>query len=111
MNLNIMNDQIELKHHLKINIVISAVCKCGFKWLVYYGRVVHYNPLQEDLVQSEFSSTQEFVNYVNRLNLNKEQIKNLSKTDLIDQILSEFIGRKVMTFEIEKTKAYKSLYL
>ncbi len=53
-------------------------------------------------IDSKKVSTQEFVNYVNRLNLNKEQIKNLSKTDLIDQILSEFIGRKVMTFEIEK---------
>ena len=41
-------------------------------------------------------------NYVNRLNLNEEQIKNLSKTDLIEQILSEYIGRKVMGFEIEK---------
>ena len=47
-------------------------------------------------------STQEFVDYVNRLNLNEEQIKNLSKTDLIEQILSEYIGRKVMAFEIEK---------
>ena len=53
-------------------------------------------------IDSKKVSTQEFVNYVNRLNLNKEQIKNLSKTDLIEQILSEYIGRKVMAFEIEK---------
>ena len=53
-------------------------------------------------VESKKISTQEFVNYVNRLNLNEEQIKNLSKTDLIEQILSEYIGKKVMSFEIEK---------
>ncbi|MBD1138222.1 SurA N-terminal domain-containing protein [Pelagibacterales bacterium SAG-MED41] len=53
-------------------------------------------------IDSKKVSTQEFINYVNRLNLNEDQIKNLSKTDLIEQILSEYIGRKVMTFEIEK---------
>ena len=53
-------------------------------------------------IGSKKVSTQEFMNYVNRLNLNEEQIKNLSKTDLIEQILSEYIGRKVMSFEIEK---------
>ena len=53
-------------------------------------------------IESKKVSTQEFVNYINRLNLNEEQIKNLPKTDLIEQILSEYIGRKVMKFEIEK---------
>jgi hypothetical protein len=47
-------------------------------------------------------SAQEFVNYINRLNLNEDQIKNLSKTDLVEQILSDFIGKKVMSLEIEK---------
>ena len=47
-------------------------------------------------------STQEFLNYINRLNLNEAQIKNLSKTDLLEQILSDYIGKKVMAFEIEK---------
>ena len=53
-------------------------------------------------VDSTKISTQEFVNYVNRLNLNEEQIKSLSKTDLIEQILSDYIGKKVMELEIEK---------
>ena len=53
-------------------------------------------------VDSKKISTQEFVNYINRLNLNEEQIKNLSKTDLVEQILSDFIGKKVMSLEIEK---------
>ncbi len=53
-------------------------------------------------VDSNKISTQEFVNYINRLNLNEEQIKNLKKTDLIEQILSDYIGKKVMSLEIEK---------
>ena len=53
-------------------------------------------------VDSKKISTQEFVNYINRLNLNKEQLKNLSKTDLVEQILSDYIGKKVMSLEIEK---------
>ena len=39
-------------------------------------------------------NTQEFVNYLNRLNLNDQQIKNLISSDLLEKILSEFIGKK-----------------
>jgi len=53
-------------------------------------------------IDSKKVSTQEFINYVNRLNLKEEQLKNLSKTDLIEQILSDYIGKKVMSLEIEK---------
>ena len=53
-------------------------------------------------VDSEKISTQEFVRYVNQLNLNKQQIKNLAETNFLKEILSEYIGRKVMTLEIEK---------
>ena len=35
-------------------------------------------------IESKKISTQEFVNYLRRLNLDDEQIKNLPKTDLID---------------------------
>ncbi len=52
-------------------------------------------------IDSKKVSTQEFMNYVNRLNLNEDQIKRLPKTDLIEKILSEYIGRKVMALEIE----------
>ena len=47
-------------------------------------------------IDSEKVSTQEFVEYLRRLNLTEEQIKNLPKTDLIEKILSEYIGKKVM---------------
>ncbi len=53
-------------------------------------------------IDSEKVSTQEFVNYVRRLNLNETQIKNLKKTDLVEKILSEYIGRKVMSLEIDR---------
>ena len=53
-------------------------------------------------IDSNKVSTQEFVDYINRLNLNEEQKKNILKTDLIEQILSDYIGKKVMSLEIEK---------
>ena len=53
-------------------------------------------------IDSEKVTTQEFVEYLRRLNLNKEQIENLPKTDLIEKILSEYIGKRVMALEIEQ---------
>jgi peptidyl-prolyl cis-trans isomerase D len=53
-------------------------------------------------VESKKISTQEFMNYLRQINLNEEQIKNLPKTDLVEQMLSQYIGRKVMAIEIEK---------
>ena len=54
-------------------------------------------------IDSKKVSTQEFMNYLNLLNLNENQIKNVQKTDLIEKILSEYIGRKVMALEIEES--------
>jgi len=53
-------------------------------------------------IESEKISTQEFMNYLRQINLNEEQIKSLPKTNLVEQILSQYIGRKVMALEIEK---------
>ena len=53
-------------------------------------------------IDSEKVSTQEFVEYLRKLNLNKEQIQNLPKTDLVEKILSDYIGKRVMALEIEK---------
>ena len=53
-------------------------------------------------VDNKKISTQEFVDYLRRLNLNEKQIKELPKTDLIEKILSEYIGKKVMELEIQK---------
>ena len=54
-------------------------------------------------VDSKKISTQEFLSYLNQLNLNEEQIKNIKNTDLLEKILSEYIGKKVMSLEIEKS--------
>ena len=53
-------------------------------------------------IDSKKISTQEFMNYLNKLKLNDEQIKNLPKTNLVEEILSQYIGKKVMSLEIEK---------
>jgi peptidyl-prolyl cis-trans isomerase D len=53
-------------------------------------------------IESEKISTQEFVQYIRQINLNEDQIKSLPSTDLIEQILSQYIGRKVMALEIKK---------
>ena len=52
-------------------------------------------------IDSEKVSTRDFVNYLNVLNLNEQERKDLSKTDLIDQILSDYIGKKVLLLELE----------
>ena len=52
-------------------------------------------------IDSEKISTQEFVDYLRNLNLTEDQIKNLPKTDLIEKILSDYIGKKVMNLEIK----------
>ncbi len=53
-------------------------------------------------IDSEKVSTKEFVDHLRRLNLQEDQVKNLPKTDLLEKILSDYIGKKVMTLEIEK---------
>jgi peptidyl-prolyl cis-trans isomerase D len=53
-------------------------------------------------VDSEKINTQEFMTYLRQLNLSEEQLKSLPKTNLVEQLLSQYIGRKVMALEIEK---------
>ena len=52
-------------------------------------------------IDSEKVSTRDFVNYLNVLNLNEQERKDLPKTDLIDQILSDYIGKKVLLLELD----------
>tara|TARA_B100000963_G_scaffold345551_1_gene349748 strand:- start:1115 stop:2569 length:1455 start_codon:yes stop_codon:yes gene_type:complete len=53
-------------------------------------------------IDSKKISTQEFVEHLRKINLNEDQVKNLPKSDLVEKILSEYIGRKVMALEIEE---------
>jgi peptidyl-prolyl cis-trans isomerase D len=52
-------------------------------------------------INAEKIGVQNFVNYLSQLNLTDEQRKNLSKTDLLDRILSDYIGKKIIAMEIE----------
>ena len=52
-------------------------------------------------IDSEKVSTKEFVDYLGRLNLSEDQLKNLQKTDLIEKILSEYIGKRVMALKLK----------
>ena len=50
-------------------------------------------------IDAEKIGVQNFVNYLSQLNLTDEQRKNLSKTDLLDRILSDYIGKKIIAME------------
>ena len=51
-------------------------------------------------IDSEKLSAQEFVEYVNRLNLDEKQRSGIAKTDLLDRILSDYVGKKIIALEI-----------
>ena len=51
-------------------------------------------------IDSEKVTVQAFVEYVNRLNLDKQQRSNLTKNDLLERILSDYIGKKIIALEI-----------
>ena len=53
-------------------------------------------------IDNEKVSTQEFMNYLRSLNLSKEDIESLKQGNLLDKIVSEYIGKKVGSFEIKK---------
>ena len=46
-------------------------------------------------------STRDFVNYLNVLDLNEQERRNLPNSDLINRILSDYIGKKVLVLELE----------
>ena len=51
-------------------------------------------------IDSEKISDQNFIEYVNRLNLSEQQRSTMSKTSLLDKILSDYIGKKIIALEI-----------
>lgn len=52
-------------------------------------------------IDSEKISTQEFINYLNRLELTDEQRKNLGKSNLLEKVLSDYVGRKIIELEVK----------
>ena len=51
-------------------------------------------------IDSSKISAQEFANYLKRLNFTDEERKNISKTNLLEQVLSDYIGKKIIALEI-----------
>jgi len=51
-------------------------------------------------INSEKISAQNFADYVNRLNISEQQRDNITKTDLLDKILSDYVGKKIIALEI-----------
>ena len=52
-------------------------------------------------IDSEKISSQNFINYLNRLNLDEQTRKNLNNSDLVEKILSDYIGKKIIELEIK----------
>ena len=52
-------------------------------------------------IDSEKISAQNFTQYVNRLNLNEQQRNNLGTSNLLDKILSDYVGKRIIALEIE----------
>ena len=52
-------------------------------------------------IDSEKLSTQEFVNYLNRLNLTEKEKNELKNAGLMEKILSEYIGKKIINLEVK----------
>ena len=47
-------------------------------------------------------NTKDFVNYLQKINLSDEQAKELSKSNLINNILSNYISEKIIEIESNK---------
>ena len=52
-------------------------------------------------IDSKKISTQEFMKYVNRLNLDDKKREQLTNGDLLEKILSSYIGKKVLSLELQ----------
>ena len=52
-------------------------------------------------IDSEKLSTQEFINYLNRLNLTEKEKNDLKNAGLMEKILSEYIGKKIINLEVK----------
>ncbi len=59
-------------------------------------------------VESEKISSKEFINYLNRLNISETDFKNIKSTNLVEKVLNEYIGRKLVNLEFERLGIYVS---
>ena len=52
-------------------------------------------------IDSEKVSVQNFFNYLNKLNLTEKEREDLKKTNLMERIISEYIGKKIINLEVD----------
>ncbi len=52
-------------------------------------------------IDSDKISAQEFANYLKRLSFTDEERKNISKTNLLEEVLSDYIGKRIIALEIQ----------
>ena len=52
-------------------------------------------------IDNEKISTQDFMNYIGRINLSEQEQKNIKKSNLLNRILAEYAGRKIIELEIK----------
>ncbi len=52
-------------------------------------------------IDSQKISTRDFVNYIKILNLSEKERQDLSKTDMIERILADYIGKRVLSLELD----------
>jgi len=53
-------------------------------------------------IDSEKVTTQEFLNYLSRINLSDEDKKNINESNLLERILSDYAGKKIIELELNK---------
>jgi peptidyl-prolyl cis-trans isomerase D len=53
-------------------------------------------------IDSEKVTAQEFLNYLNRINLSDEEKKNINESNLLERILSDYAGKKIIELELKK---------
>ena len=52
-------------------------------------------------IGSEKLNTQDFINYVNRLNFTEDEYKNFKTNGILERILSDYVGKKIVSLEVE----------
>ena len=48
------------------------------------------------------TNAEEFIAYIRKINLNKDEVKRIGKSKIFDQILTNYIGEKIIAIETEK---------
>ena len=48
------------------------------------------------------TNAEEFMAYIQKINLNRDEVRRIGKSKIFDQILTNYIGEKIIAIETEK---------